>query len=1184
MGTETLTASEKVDVFNKSMKPLEEHKYQFESGKFKDTGMKDETITGFTEGAIPQTEAQEKTEAGRKFLKKAVVDPALILPRAAWNFLTPKAWEKNYGEPFGFTTPGTRVELEQRKSQLQQLKLQRETKGKIRDDILMLADTAKNKFKDTGDVKYLDAVVDAKNKLFAANNFTDNTFVTVSSDMWGLVDEAGLFTNSPDPYPVIENLAKFGLGWQGMVKGQKLMNKHFVEKFMKGAAMGGKRAKGPFWAKTIGAVLGGASAVAVADFGYEGMLDIMNRAGQAKKWMKDDNMRIGMWDSILAHNVPEAMTFGGEGINRPALDERKKEAFEAFAWDAAITSAFFGARPLYYGIRQGIGAVPFKMFKPRPTKDPGVVGNLELLEAEQALITKYGQSLSAQKQMQALGLKPVTEKLTFNTPILGNFMWKVVNSNAPFNPFRWMGPQGAIKRTGAKDEDLIPGINLGFKYNADEWWPQPTEILGTQLGRHMVGGQIAPGMAATMSPAPLFGTGIRDNMATRGDYYLRVIADEMLGKFAPYANAGDQAIDWGVLASANTRGFKAAAKNLERIFDESAEGAGKIFSDENMVTVGKQSLREFRNKLQVDAQGNIIPPETVNKAIKFIENQIIKPVGDSGPLATNSMRSISQMKGIREGLDDILKPLKDETLADTAYADTITRLFKAWETDMGSVGKMGYPEVSKAWTDYDNFVSKGMLLWMTDVGKAVNKIQTRGFDIVLQKDPTRAGEQLFDVVVKSAQAYPERAASELAALKRIVGPRAYHNGVGSYIRKVFDRSVGVKSGMLHFDSAGFKKSLGIGVEGSALKTLMEQALPGDKVAKLKIFDPLTNIYKEFDDELYAAGIKQGLKDMLKEEVPKGFLKAENRILPTTKEFEHFANIMERLFINGVPDPSKFMMRRAIMSGTRNSLKSLLPSHALGMSRPGALSGKQFAAGQGAGAIGMGWLPAAGVAWLVNYGGRVLTNPVSMRVFLNMMDANLPETIRMANFARLVRMYPEEWMEFDKDLAEMEQAQRTLNTQQQVTQRSQSTFGKIGEKVNKAAGNIKEGVDRVAPWVDKANPSLIEALTEGKQEPEAPPLGDSIYAPEAPAAYDSSRLGSSITNNPVMNPAAAAALYTGNTDAALANQFGGGATQYAADGGIMNAVMDNKGQFTPVQKGMNDNPFLQSKNQGITGIL
>ena len=70
----------------------------------------------------------------------------------------------------------------------------------------------------------------------------------------------------------------------------------------------------------------------------------------------------------------------------------------------------------------------------------------------------------------------------------------------------------------------------------------------------------------------------------------------------------------------------------------------------------------------------------------------------------------------------------------------------------------------------------------------------------------------------------------------------------------------------------------------------------------------------------------------------------------------------------------------------------------------------------------------------------------------------------------------------------------------------------------------------------------------------------------------------------MNPAAAASLYAGSTDQALANQYGGGATAYAAEGGIVNAVMDNKGKFTPIQKGINDNPFQNANNKGITGIL
>ena len=67
----------------------------------------------------------------------------------------------------------------------------------------------------------------------------------------------------------------------------------------------------------------------------------------------------------------------------------------------------------------------------------------------------------------------------------------------------------------------------------------------------------------------------------------------------------------------------------------------------------------------------------------------------------------------------------------------------------------------------------------------------------------------------------------------------------------------------------------------------------------------------------------------------------------------------------------------------------------------------------------------------------------------------------------------------------------------------------------------------------------------------------------------------------MNPGAASALYTGDTDAALANQYGG-----MNQGGIVsNPVMGNDGKFTDPQKGINDNPFVQNaKNKGIMGVL
>ena len=71
-------------------------------------------------------------------------------------------------------------------------------------------------------------------------------------------------------------------------------------------------------------------------------------------------------------------------------------------------------------------------------------------------------------------------------------------------------------------------------------------------------------------------------------------------------------------------------------------------------------------------------------------------------------------------------------------------------------------------------------------------------------------------------------------------------------------------------------------------------------------------------------------------------------------------------------------------------------------------------------------------------------------------------------------------------------------------------------------------------------------------------------------------GSSITNSSVMNAPAASALYTGNTDQALANQYG--MNEGGAVGGL-NPIMGNDGKFTDPQKGIKDNPFLKQGKVG-----
>ena len=157
-----------------------------------------------------------------------------------------------------------------------------------------------------------------------------------------------------------------------------------------------------------------------------------------------------------------------------------------------------------------------------------------------------------------------------------------------------------------------------------------------------------------------------------------------------------------------------------------------------------------------------------------------------------------------------------------------------------------------------------------------------------------------------------------------------------------------------------------------------------------------------------------------------------------------------------------------MGGTRSALNGIIPSRALGAGRVGGKEGAAIAAGT----IGMGPLTMAGVAWLINYGGKVLTNPVSLRVFNNMMDANLGTTQRLANFTRIVRMYPEEWMAFDTDLAEMERRERIYRKSQIATNAATSTTGKIKEALIQGGSEIIGGAkDALLSPIDTINNAI-----------------------------------------------------------------------------------------------------------------
>jgi len=1122
-------AESTINKFKSTVKPFLEHKEAYQG--YKST----------TEGDVPQDERMENITAVNKAIKTGLDVPMAVLG-TAWNVpFGNTGWR--YGKDNWILQ--SKADKAQRKSELDNYKLYRERRDRVRDDILEIATAGKEKYEKTGDEKFLNIATQGINDMLGSEGLTpENDFVIVTPEMRDMRDGIGLFTNNPNPYPAIEATGYIGGGIYGSVKGQKLSTSNFI----KGMAKTLPKTKGNWLGRSIGTVLGGAMAVGVADYGYEGMLDIMDKAGRAKGYMRDPEKQASFVDAALASVVPDVLTFGPQGLNRPSQKQRLGNAVNAATWDAALTGGFFALRPAYYGIRKIVGHTPFGMFKGKPSKAPGIVSGKELHEGEQRILERWMPSQSELDDVATSGLKQPKEQLSFNMPLgIGNFLWRASNSKA----MNWLGPPGPIKK------------------GSNEWWPDPVEIPGTMVGRTMVGGSLGGKITSMLSPAPIFGISIKNNMAKQSDFYIDGVMRKMIGAYAPYGHMDEMIDDWSILASKNLRGFIAHSNKLAKNIDDSAEGMGKAISDENLVTVARQTLKEYRQKLQLDPSGSVIPQEVRAKVIQLLENQILKPVGEG---STHTMRSIFQMKGIKEQIDELLKPLKDDTLANTTYADDISRLMKAWENDIATLDKMGYPEVAKAFDEYDKFVSSGMLLWGTNVGKAAaqGELKKRGFQLVLDGSTTRASHSLFDTVINSAKQGTMEGKSELAAIKRIVGDRGYQNGLGTYINDAFDAAISEKEGIQSFSAGAFRAALGIGKEGAKLKNIFGNALPGPTVTKLKIFDPAKGIYKEFDDAVYETGVNKSLKEILDEDLPEGFFRTEMRKLPTQKEFDEISLVLHKLFENGVPSGAKFMMRRAVMGSTRSAIRSFLPSTALGT-----------AAGVG-GVVGIGPLMMSAAAFMVNYGGKVLTNPVSHRVLKNMVNVNLPETIRLANFARLVRMYPEEWIAFDEDLAELEMQQKKYNRSSMMDQRKKTlnekakealinTGNTILDKVTNPLDTLGEGFDLIKKGADiDPTPSIISPKNYFSSPPAA---GGPEFAPEAAEVYDSAKAGSSIMNNSTMNPGAAQALYTGNTDAALAAQYGGG-TQYAAGGGLMemNPVMNNQGKYTDIQTGINDNPF------------
>ena len=1067
---------------------------------------KDKKFVSKTEGGVPLTKAEEIIGKNRKTMEP--VAEAFSAPfQMLGNILLP-------GKPFGKSNPfvASQKDLEARAIELQNLKTYREKRDTVRDNVANIIYRAKEKYPNMNQQQAaeLDADIQA---YIRSMGLSQKDFTTITPSTLLMEDEFGLYTSTPNPYPVVEAGQEMVAGTIGALKGFKagpvLLDafnnpyrygtKGLASRFMAGMARGGK-VPGPWWAKALGAIIGGAAGVGIADYGYEVQLDIMNKAGTAKKFLKNsDNQML----ELMSAAIPERLTFGPEGINRPDQVTRIKGALKDAAIDGAISSVFFGARPAYYATRRFIGGNVFGMFKPRAGSR--VPAGKEVLDAEQRLYRsgKFSTTLQEDpltKEFIETSIGGRTQDVKLNIPIIGNLMTRLIRSPI----FNFLSP-AELKTPLKQVSDLLP---------------QTQKMVGTDVQRSDVGSPMLSGFMKLLGRAPVIGTRIYRNKADQMNAYMD-LGGSIIQKltFAPILNVSEHGARIAGLGGAAARGFRDAAAEKQQLLLEAARKYGAVVDDSTLVNEAKRIYQK------AVAQRQIVPTNegtaTIGKDVpepfvNFLKSQIIDP-GVAGA------RTIEQYYGLRDQMDKLynkfLKNADGESQAD------ILNMYKAWEADIGNLSKSGIPEVEKLWRDYEKFVSNGMMMFTTKAGKAVAGPVER-FGMAINIDPDRQATNIFETVIDIARKDPANAATNLATMRNIVGDKAYYEGLGIYLNKVFNNSIVQKDGAELFDGEVFKRALGLGKD-NPLKTLFEKALPGPQVSKIVVRDGQTGAVKEFDNVNFNEGLKG-----IRFEFAQGITGKQAAQLPTLKDLEDFATIMSAAAANGIPEISTFMARRAVMGGIRSGIASALPTSALGIQQ------KTIAAGA-LSTFGAGWLIPAALAYGVRYMGGIITSPPSLRAYRNILDDTLPEQVRLANFARLVRLRPEEWQEFDRELAEIEKGQRYREQVGQSMAPARSaleTFGEAGKDLlNKGKGLIEDtmGTPGQSPAMN-----ILDRIQN-------PPQPDSNYF-----ADEVSSIGSSILQSPNMNPAAAASLYEGNLDQALANRV---APRMAAKGGIISLV-------------------------------
>jgi hypothetical protein len=648
---------------------------------------------------------------------------------------------------------------------------------------------------------------------------------------------------------------------------------------------------------------------------------------------------------------------------------------------------------------------------------------------------------------------------------------------------------------------------------------------------------------------PIISGGITGNLRVKAQK-LNLIMQNMNDAMGPYMTYAKLSEVTKPAAFARASKYNDHLDGLRKEWMEIADSYGDLVviggGPMDAKAVAKNYLLAFERRLGVGPDGKILPTPKSMPVKDYIENNF---------LMQNDALSYSRVAEIlTKEMPDLMKRTGDDGLALQFVQDLKQALEKGMATSPKSA------EVLVAKQAFDEAFSNGKLLFDTKVAKAlgIQGMDMYGYRVKMLKN-TDFADKLLDTAkfMESPEA--------MKNFHTLVGPDIFRAALRRHVDNAYKGALQPFKGQSEIDSLfqgfvrgvddpraftpknvegsfvnvdAFKKGLGLLDPGSNKFQTLAEAF---KIAS-KNYKPGSKLPKWADTgsaELLDAGANAETVRILADGSRKSSVVSR---MPTATEYLQFTQVLEKAFAGGVPDISTFIARRAQISGLRG---------AIGAFKPGAKTG---VAGSGAGAIaGTPLMSAVLFSLIARQTGKILTNPVNMKAFQYVLNPNNPRN--SVAFARALEVIG---LNFKKDLDDLDRTLASVESEQLMKDDFQNLKQQINP-TNTINDNMREKIQQQKENIEEIKQQRnFNELREQSIQPTV--VGANNVSPTSPTSTAGSPVvGSSIAGNPTMNSMAAANLYAGNTDAALAAQFGApqGAVQQmprmAAKGGIISLV-------------------------------